>query len=108
MKGEREDVKEIEGVQALFVVNLEPRELMGELSEGMLFDIGYGSGGYPSLGPGNIAAFHQMFEKDLIIVIMATALEGSMMNSDEQLLGNDEVIVALAPVRHPKGQRSLA
>ena len=24
----------------------------------VLFDIGYGSGGYPSLGPGNIAAFH--------------------------------------------------
>ena len=45
----------------------------------VLFDIGYGSGGYPSLGPGNIAAFHQMFEKDLNIVIMATALEGSMM-----------------------------
>ena len=45
----------------------------------VLFDIGYGSGGYPSLGPGNIAAFHQMFEKDLRIVIMATALEGGMM-----------------------------
>ncbi len=45
----------------------------------ILFDIGYGSGGYPSLGPGNIAAFHQMFEKDLKIVMMATALEGSMM-----------------------------
>ena len=45
----------------------------------VLFDIGYGSGGYPSLGPGNIAAFHQMFDKDLRIVIMATALEGSMM-----------------------------
>ena len=45
----------------------------------ILFDIGYGSGGYPSLGPGNIAAFHQMFEKDLRVVIMATALEGSMM-----------------------------
>ncbi len=45
----------------------------------VLFDIGYGSGGYPSLGPGNIAAFHQMFEKDLRIVIMATSLEGGMM-----------------------------
>ncbi|MCW4050276.1 MAG: hypothetical protein NWE89_11145 [Candidatus Bathyarchaeota archaeon] len=45
----------------------------------VLFDVGYGSGGYPSLGPGNIAAFHQMFEKDLKIVMMATALEGSMM-----------------------------
>ena len=41
MKGERDDVKEIEGVQALFVVNLEPREMMGEMSEGMLFNIGY-------------------------------------------------------------------
>jgi hypothetical protein len=45
----------------------------------VLFDIGYGSGGYPSLGPGNIAAFHQLFDKDLRIVMMATALEGGMM-----------------------------
>jgi len=37
------------------------------------------TGGYPSLGPGNIAAFHQMFEKNLKLVIMATALEGTMM-----------------------------
>lgn len=41
MKKEREDPKEIIGLQALFVVNLEPRKIMGELSEGMLFDIGY-------------------------------------------------------------------
>lgn len=41
MKKERENPKEIEGKQALFVVNLEPRKMMGELSEGMLFDIGY-------------------------------------------------------------------
>lgn len=41
MKKERENVKEVEGKQALFVVNLEPKEMMGELSEGMLFDIGY-------------------------------------------------------------------
>ena len=41
MKKEREDPKEIEGMQALFVVNLEPREMMREMSEGMLFDIGY-------------------------------------------------------------------
>lgn len=45
----------------------------------ILFDIGYGSGGYPSLGPANIAVFHQFFEKHLKVVIMATALEGSMM-----------------------------
>ena len=41
MKMERENPKEIEGKQALFVVNLEPRKIMGEISEGMLFDIGY-------------------------------------------------------------------
>ncbi|MCD7876442.1 MAG: tRNA-binding protein [Cloacibacillus porcorum] len=41
MKGEREDPKEVEGKQALFIVNLEPRKMAGELSEGMLFDIGY-------------------------------------------------------------------
>src|SRR5262249_37345864 len=42
MKKERQNPKaEIEGKQALFVVNLEPRKMAGELSEGMLFDIGY-------------------------------------------------------------------
>src|SRR5215470_16820752 len=42
MKKERQNPKvEIEGKQALFVVNLEPREMAGELSEGMIFDIGY-------------------------------------------------------------------
>src|SRR5688500_7216138 len=41
MKGEREDVRQIEGKQALFVVNLEPKRMAGEVSEGMLFDIGF-------------------------------------------------------------------
>jgi len=41
MKKERKNPKEVEGMQALFVVNLEHREMMGEMSEGMLFDIGY-------------------------------------------------------------------
>jgi len=41
IKKEREDVQEIVGKQALFVVNLEPREMMGEMSEGMVFDLGY-------------------------------------------------------------------
>jgi tRNA-binding protein len=41
MKQERSDPKEIEGRQALFVVNLEPRKIAGKVSEGMLFDIGY-------------------------------------------------------------------
>lgn len=41
MKQERENPKEIEGKQALFVVNLELKKMMGEFSEGMMFDIGY-------------------------------------------------------------------
>lgn len=49
MKGEREDPREIEGIQALFVVNLAPRKMMGQVSEGMLFDIGYADGITPVL-----------------------------------------------------------
>jgi tRNA-binding protein len=49
MKKERKDSKEVEGKQALFVVNLKPREMMGEMSEGMLFDIGYADGVTPVL-----------------------------------------------------------
>jgi tRNA-binding protein len=41
MKKEREDPTEIVGRQALFVVNLEPKRMAGEISQGMLFDIGY-------------------------------------------------------------------
>jgi tRNA-binding protein len=40
---------EIEGKQALFVVNLEPRKMRGVMSEGMLFDIGYADGVKPVL-----------------------------------------------------------
>lgn len=49
MKGERENPREIEGRQALFVVNLEPKKMMGEVSEGMVFDIGYADGLTPAL-----------------------------------------------------------
>jgi len=50
MKKERQDVKaEVEGRQALFVVNLPPRKMAGEKSEGMLFDIGYADGLLPVL-----------------------------------------------------------
>ncbi|HWT03895.1 MAG TPA: hypothetical protein VN256_26845 [Pyrinomonadaceae bacterium] len=49
LKKERPDPREIEGRQALFVVNLEPKRLMGEVSEGMLFDIGYADGITPVL-----------------------------------------------------------
>jgi len=49
MKKERENPKEIEGRQALFVVNLEPKKMMGRVSEGMLLDIGYEDGIRPVL-----------------------------------------------------------
>ncbi|CAM3997120.1 tRNA-binding protein [Mesobacillus zeae] len=49
IKGERENPKEIEGQQALFVVNLAPKKMAGEVSEGMLFDIGYADGIVPVL-----------------------------------------------------------
>ena len=49
MKQERSSPKEIEGCQALFVINLEPRKMAGEISEGMLFDIGYADGIQPVL-----------------------------------------------------------
>ena len=49
LKQERADPREIEGTQALFVVNLEPRRMRGVLSEGMLFDIGYADGITPVL-----------------------------------------------------------
>ena len=41
VKQERADVRQLENRQALFVVNLEPKTIMGEESQGMLFDIGY-------------------------------------------------------------------
>lgn len=49
VKQERADVRELENRQALFVVNLEPKTIMGEESQGMLFDIGYADGVTPCL-----------------------------------------------------------
>jgi tRNA-binding protein len=49
IKQERLDPQEIVGRQALFVVNLPPRKMAGEVSEGMLFDIGYADGVTPCL-----------------------------------------------------------
>ncbi len=49
MKNERENPAEIIGKQALFVVNLKPREMFGIMSHGMLFDIGYEDGIKPAL-----------------------------------------------------------
>jgi len=49
MKQERANPREIEGRQALFVVNLEPRKMRGVVSLGMLFDIGFADGVSPVL-----------------------------------------------------------
>jgi tRNA-binding protein len=49
LKQEREDPTEIQGKQALFIVNLRPRKMRGIVSEGMLFDIGYADGITPVL-----------------------------------------------------------
>jgi len=50
MKGERANpAGDLLDRQALFVVNLAPRKMAGELSEGMLFDIGHADGLTPVL-----------------------------------------------------------
>jgi tRNA-binding protein len=49
IKKERASALELQGCQTLFVVNLEPRRMAGELSEGMLFDLGYDDGIVPVL-----------------------------------------------------------
>jgi methionine--tRNA ligase beta chain len=49
MKQERDNPKQLEGTQTLFVINLEPKRIMGEVSEGMLLDIGYADGIKPVL-----------------------------------------------------------
>ena len=49
IRKERPDPREIQGRQALFVVNLAPRRMAGETSFGMLFDIGFADGVTPVL-----------------------------------------------------------
>jgi tRNA-binding protein len=49
MKRERANRREVEGKQALFVVNLPARKMAGMVSEAMLFDIGYADGIVPVL-----------------------------------------------------------
>jgi len=49
IKQERDNPKEIEGKQALFVLNLPEKKMAGELSQGMLFDIGYADSITPCL-----------------------------------------------------------
>ena len=48
MKSERSDpAADLLGRQTLFVVNLAPRKMAGELSQGMLFDVGSADGILP-------------------------------------------------------------
>jgi methionine--tRNA ligase beta chain len=49
IKLERSNPAEIVGRQALFVVNLEPRRMAGEVSEAMLLDLGFPDGISPVL-----------------------------------------------------------
>ncbi len=49
MKEERKDPTELRGRQALFVINLAPKKMAGEASEGMILDIGYADGMIPVL-----------------------------------------------------------
>ena len=50
MRKERADPQsEMVGRQTLFVVNLKPRTMAGQVSEGMLFDLGYADGLVPVL-----------------------------------------------------------
>ncbi len=49
IKKERQNPKELEGRQTLFVVNLAPRKMAGLVSEGMLFDIGFADRVTPAL-----------------------------------------------------------
>jgi tRNA-binding protein len=49
LKQERANPEQLEGRQALFVINLEARKMRGVVSEGMLFDIGYVDGVTPVL-----------------------------------------------------------
>ena len=48
IRTERPSLDALVGAQALFVVNLPPKTLRGQLSEGMLFDIGFADGLRPA------------------------------------------------------------
>lgn len=82
----------------------------------LLFDIGYGAGGYPSLGPGTAAVFKQAFTRPIRLVIMATRIEGTMMyplvmkdaepvaKEHGKAYGTDYVFLGYVP----GGQRAMA
>jgi len=49
LRKQRDDVAALVGRQTLFVVNLEPKKMADEISEGMLLDLGYADGLLPAL-----------------------------------------------------------
>jgi methionine--tRNA ligase beta chain len=49
MKSERTHLQEVVGLQTLFILNLQPKRMAGELSQGMLLDIGFADGLRPVL-----------------------------------------------------------
>lgn len=49
MRKERDSLDALVGIRTLFVINLEPKRMAGEVSEGMLFDIGFSDGLKPAL-----------------------------------------------------------
>ena len=55
IKQERSNPQELVGKQALFIVNLAPKKMAGEVSEGMLFDIGFSDGITPALAVPEVA-----------------------------------------------------
>ena len=48
LQKERENLQALVGWQTLFVINLEPKRLAGEVSEGMLLDLGFADGLEPA------------------------------------------------------------
>jgi len=49
IRTERDNLDVLIGAQALFVVNLPPKTIRGQRSEGMLFDVGFADGLRPAL-----------------------------------------------------------
>jgi tRNA-binding protein len=48
LQKERENLQALVGIRTLFVVNLEPKRLAGEVSQGMLLDLGFADGLEPA------------------------------------------------------------
>ena len=49
LKQERSKMSDLVGKQTLLIVNIEPKPIMGEFSEGMLLDLGFADGIAPVL-----------------------------------------------------------